>query len=175
MFEQWAKLPLLFQPGAEWNYSIATDVLGRVVEVVSGQPLDEFFQSRVFGPLGMTDTGFFTTDTDRLAALYIPDPTTGGIARNDAFGSLGKSRPLCLSGGGGLVSSAADYWRFTEMLLNGGVLDDVRILSPRTVSLMASNHLPGHVDLEAYGRPLFAEMPSTATVSGWAFRCWRTR
>ncbi|MEA5366580.1 serine hydrolase domain-containing protein [Amycolatopsis sp., V23-08] len=157
--EQWASLPLLFQPGAEWNYSIATDVLGRVVEVVSGQPLDEFFRSRIFDPLGMTDTGFFTTDTDRLAALYIPDPATGGITRNDAFGSLGKSRPTCLSGGGGLVSSAADYWRFTEMLLNGGVLDDVRILSPRTVSLMASNHLPGHVDLEAYGRPLFAEMP----------------
>jgi CubicO group peptidase (beta-lactamase class C family) len=157
--EQWASLPLLFQPGAEWNYSIATDVLGRVVEVVSGQSLDEFFQSRVFGPLGMTDTGFFTTSPDRLAAMYLPDPSSGGIARNDVFGALGKSRPSCLSGGGGLVSSATDYWRFTQMLLQGGVLDDVRLLSPRTVSLMASNHLPGHVDLEAYGRPLFAEMP----------------
>jgi CubicO group peptidase (beta-lactamase class C family) len=157
--EQWAALPLLFQPGAEWNYSIATDVLGRVVEVVSGQPLDEFFQSRIFEPLGMTDTGFVTADTDRLAAMYLPDPATGGIARNDAFGALGKARPACLSGGGGLVSSASDYWRFTEMLLNGGALEDVRLLSPRTVSLMASNHLPGHVDLEAYGRPLFAEMP----------------
>jgi CubicO group peptidase (beta-lactamase class C family) len=157
--EQWAALPLLFQPGAEWNYSIATDVLGRLVEVVSGQSLDEFFQSRIFGPLGMTDTGFSTSDTDRLAAMYLPDAASGGIVRNEAFGALGKSRPACLSGGGGLVSSAGDYHRFTQMLLNGGALDDVRLLSPRTVSLMASNHLPGHVDLEAYGRPLFAEMP----------------
>jgi CubicO group peptidase (beta-lactamase class C family) len=157
--ERWAELPLLFQPGAEWNYSIATDVLGRVVEVVSGQPLDEFLASRVFGPLGMTDTGFATSETDRLAALYVPDPATGRATRNDAFGKLGTTRPACLSGGGGLVSSARDYWRFTEMLLRGGALDDVRLLSPRTVALMASNHLPGHVDLEAFGRPLFAEMP----------------
>ncbi|WP_410627150.1 serine hydrolase domain-containing protein [Amycolatopsis sp. cmx-8-4] len=157
--EQWAKLPLLFQPGAEWNYSIATDVLGRVVEVVSGQSLDEFFASRIFGPLGMTDTGFFTSDTDRLAAMYLPDPSSGGISRNDAFGALGTSRPSCLSGGGGLVSSAPDYWRFTEMLLRGGELEGTRVLAPRTVELMASNHLPGHVDLEAFGRPLFAEMP----------------
>jgi CubicO group peptidase (beta-lactamase class C family) len=157
--ERWASLPLLFQPGTEWNYSIATDVLGRVVEVVSGLALDEFFSSRIFAPLGMTDTGFVASSPDRLAALYVPDPASGRAVRNDAFGTVGKSRPDCLSGGGGLVSSAADYWRFTEMLLRGGTLDDVRLLSPRTVSLMASNHLPGHVDLEAFGRPLFAEMP----------------
>ncbi|WIY02034.1 serine hydrolase domain-containing protein [Amycolatopsis mongoliensis] len=157
--EQWASLPLLFQPGAEWNYSIATDVLGRVVEVVSGQSLDEFFASRIFSPLGMTDTGFVASSVSRLASLYVPDPASGRAVRNEAFGRLGTSRPDCLSGGGGLVSSAADYWRFTEMLLRGGELDGVRLLSPRTVSLMASNHLPGHVDLEEYGRPLFAEMP----------------
>ncbi|MEV4146440.1 serine hydrolase domain-containing protein [Amycolatopsis sp. NPDC049691] len=154
---EWASLPLVFQPGAEWNYSVATDVLGRLVEVVSGLALDEFFASRIFTPLGMTDTGFVASSPSRLAALYVP--SANGLARNDAFGRLGTSRPDCLSGGGGLVSSAADYWRFTEMLLRGGALDDVRLLSPRTVSLMASNHLPGHVDLEEYGRPLFAEMP----------------
>ncbi|MGW5743061.1 serine hydrolase domain-containing protein [Amycolatopsis sp. NPDC003861] len=157
--EQWAKLPLLFQPGTEWNYSIATDVLGRLVEVVSGQPLDEFFESRIFAPLGMTDTGFVASSPSRLAAMYVRDPASGRAVRNDAFGRMGASRPDCLSGGGGLVSSARDYWRFTEMLLRGGTLDDVRLLSPRTVALMVSNHLPGRVDLEAFGRPLFAEMP----------------
>ena len=156
---QWARLPLLFQPGAEWNYSVATDVLGRLVEVVSGQSLDEFFADRIFGPLGMFDTGFQTENLDRLAALYLPDPKTGGLMRNDTFGALGTTRPACLSGGGGLVSTAADYHRFTQMLVRGGELDGVRLLAPRTVELMASNHLPGRVDLEAFGRPLFAEMP----------------
>ncbi|MCR6483284.1 beta-lactamase family protein [Amycolatopsis sp. OK19-0408] len=155
--EQWASLPLLFQPGAEWNYSVATDVLGRLVEVVSGLPLDEFLSSRIFTPLGMTDTGFVASSLSRLAALYVA--SSGRAVRNDAFGKLGTSRPDCFLGGGGLVSSASDYWRFTEMLVRGGELDGVRLLSPRTVALMASNHLPGHVDLEAFGRPLFAEMP----------------
>ncbi|ADJ48374.1 beta-lactamase class C [Amycolatopsis mediterranei S699] len=156
---KWAALPLLFQPGTEWNYSVATDVLGRLVEVVSGLPLDEFFASRIFSPLGMTDTGFVASSPSRLAAMYVRDPSSGRATRNDAFGRLGTARPDCLSGGGGLVSSAADYWRFTQMLLRGGELDGVRVLSPRTVALMASNHLPGRVDLEAFGRPLFAEMP----------------
>lgn len=157
--EKWATLPLLFQPGTEWNYSVATDVLGRLVEVVSGLPLDEFFASRIFSPLGMTDTGFVASSPDRLAAMYVRNPATGRATRNDAFGRLGTTPPDCLSGGGGLVSSAHDYWRFTELLRRGGSLDDVRLLSPRTVSLMTSNHLPGHVDLEQFGRALFAEMP----------------
>ncbi|HYQ62497.1 serine hydrolase domain-containing protein [Actinophytocola sp.] len=155
----WAELPLVFQPGSEWNYSVATDVLGRLVEVLAGKPLDEVFAERILGPLGMVDTGFWTTDTERLAALYLPAPGTRQVVRNDAFGAVGTARPDCLSGGGGLVSTAADYHRFTQMLLRGGELDGVRVLGPRTVELMTSNHLPGHVDLEAYGRPLFAEMP----------------
>ncbi|WP_133907045.1 serine hydrolase domain-containing protein [Actinophytocola oryzae] len=155
----WAELPLVFQPGSEWNYSVATDVLGRLVEVLAGKPLDEVFAERILGPLGMVDTGFWTDDTDRLAALYLPTPGTRKIVRNEAFGALGTAAPDCFSGGGGLVSTAADYHRFTQMLLRGGELDGVRILGPRTVALMASNHLPGRVDLEAYGRPLFAEMP----------------
>jgi CubicO group peptidase (beta-lactamase class C family) len=155
--EAWASLPLLFQPGTEWNYSVATDVLGRVVEVVSGRSLDAFFAERIFAPLGMTETAFHVTEQDhpRLAALYSPDPSTGRAARNDAMGAAALRPPDALSGGGGLVSTAADYHRFTQMLLGEGELDGVRLLGPRTVRYMATNHLPG--DLEAFGRPLFAE------------------
>jgi CubicO group peptidase (beta-lactamase class C family) len=156
--EKWAQLPLVFQPGSEWNYSVSTDVLGRFVEVVSGQSLDEFFAQRIFTPLAMTDTSF-GVDDDRLAALYVPQPGTRKAIRNDAFGKIGQGRPDSFSGGGGLVSTATDYHRFTQFLLRQGELDGVRLLSPRTVALMTSNHLPGDVDLETYGRPLFAEMP----------------
>jgi CubicO group peptidase (beta-lactamase class C family) len=156
--ETWAELPLLFQPGSEWNYGVSTDVLGRVVEVISGQPLDEFLAARVLGPLGMVETWFSTPEGehDRLAGLYTPDPDTGRATRSPASDAA-KHPPGFLSGGGGLVSSAADYLRFARMLLGGGELDGVRLLSPRTLRMMASNHLPGHADLEAFGRPLFAE------------------
>jgi CubicO group peptidase (beta-lactamase class C family) len=167
--EAWAGFPLVFQPGSEWNYSVSTDVLGRLVEAVSGKSLDEFFAERIFGPLGMTDTGFWTEDVERLAALYLPAPGTKLAVRNDTFGALGTRRPACLSGGGGLVSTAADYHRFTQMLLREGELDGVRLLGPRTVRLMASNHLPGNVDLEEFGRPLFAEMPFTGHGFGLGF------
>src|SRR5215472_7066036 len=113
----WAGLPLLFQPGAEWNYSAATDVLGRVVEVASGQSLDEFFATRIFGPLGMTDTAFYTSDTARLAALYTP-AKNGRAARMDALGKGAHKRPAALLGGQGLVSTAADYHRFTQLMLH---------------------------------------------------------
>jgi CubicO group peptidase (beta-lactamase class C family) len=154
----WAELPLLFQPGTEWNYGHSTDVLGRVVEVISGQPLDEFLTARVLGPLGMTDTGFFAPEPDhgRLAALYVPDPKTGRATRSPAS-ERAEHPPDSLQGGGGLVSTAADYGRFTRMLLHGGELEGVRLLGPRTLKLMTSNQLPGHADLEAFGRPLFAE------------------
>ena len=157
--ERWAGLPLVHQPGAEWNYSVATDVLGRLVEVVSGMPLDAFFAERILGPLGMTDTGFAVAEADqgRLAALYGPHPTTGRATRNDAMGANALEPPVFLSGGGGLVSSAADYARFARFLLQQGELDGVRLLGPRTVRYMASNHLPGGADLEAFGRPLFSE------------------
>jgi CubicO group peptidase (beta-lactamase class C family) len=157
--DAWATLPLLFQPGSEWNYSVASDVLGRVVEVVSGQSLDEFLAERIFDPLGMSDTGFWVDDADhdRLAALYVPHPGTGRALRADAMGVAAQRRPMSLSGGGGLVSTAHDYHRFTQMLRGGGQLDGVRLLSPRTVAYMASNHLPGGAELEAFGRPLFAE------------------
>ena len=170
--EQWARLPLVFQPGSEWNYSVSSDVLGRLVEVVSGQPLDEFFSRRIFAPLGMNDTSF-GTDGEDIAALYVPQPGTRKAVRDDAFGETGRGRPDCLSGGGGLVSTAADYHRFTQFLLRRGELDGVRLLSPRTVALMTSNHLPGDVDLEAYGRPLFAEMPFNGFGFGLGFSVLR--
>lgn len=156
--EIWAGLPLVFQPGTEWNYSISLDVLGRLIEVVSGQELDEFFAQRIFAPLGMTATGFVADDPDRLAALYVPAVGTLKATRSQAGGAA-LQRPDCLQGGAGLVGTAADYHRFTQLLLRGGELDGTRLLSPRTVALMMSNHLPGDADLEEFGRPLFAEMP----------------
>jgi CubicO group peptidase (beta-lactamase class C family) len=173
--DAWASQPLLFQPGTEWNYSVATDVLGRVVEVASGQSLDEFFSSRIFGPLGMTDTAFWADEADlgRVAALYTPGPAPDGatvgsqagpLRRMDEMGRIAQHRPRVLSGGGGLLSTAADYHRFTQMLLHrpgspGGELERVRVLSPRTVAYMARNHLPGGADMETFGRPLNAEAP----------------
>lgn len=169
----YASVPLLYQPGREWAYSVATDVLGRVVEVVSGQRLDEFFAERIFGPLGMTDTGFHATDPGRLAALYARGGD-GQRVRNDAFGSAALSAPAYLSGGGGLVGTAADYDRFTQMLLAragspAGELDGVRLLGPRTVAYMSRNHLPGNQDLHQFGRPLFAEVPFDGTGFGLGF------
>jgi CubicO group peptidase (beta-lactamase class C family) len=173
--EAWAGLPLLFEPGTEWNYSVATDVLGRVVEVASGQSLDEFFARRILGPLGMTDTAFSVPEAEqaRLAALYVPDPANQAV-RNDALGAIGRKPPRFLMGGAGLVSTAADYHRFTQMLLHrpdspGGELDGVRLLSPRTVSYMTRNHLPGGADLEQFGRRLFADAPAYGIGFGLGF------
>ncbi len=156
---RWAQLPLVFQPGTEWNYGVSTDVLGRLVEVVSGQPLDRFFAERIFRPLGMTDTGFCAPvdQQHRLAALYAPTPGTRVARRLDAMGDHAKTEPTFLSGGGGLVGTAHDYHRFATMLLRRGLLDGCRVLGPRSVAFMASNHLPGGADLTAFGRPLFAE------------------
>ncbi len=156
--ETWASLPLLFQPGSEWTYSVATDVLGHLVEVLSGQSLDTFFTERILGPLGMVDTRFGLPDDqrDRLAGLYVPGQD-GRATRFDEIGPVAHGTPTFLSGGGGLVSTAADYLRFADMLRRGGEGDGARLLSDRTLGYMTRNHLPGGVDLEAYGRPLFAE------------------
>jgi CubicO group peptidase (beta-lactamase class C family) len=173
--DAWAALPLLFQPGAEWNYSVSTDVLGRVVEVVSGQRLDEFLTTRILGPLGMTDTTFQVPDSEigRLAALYLAGPGNKPV-RGDELGAIGRVPPRVLMGGGGLVSSAADYHRFTQMLLHrpdspAGELDGVILLSPRTVAYMTRNHLPGGADLDTFGRPLFADAPFRGTGFGLGF------
>jgi CubicO group peptidase (beta-lactamase class C family) len=156
--EVWAALPLLFQPGAEWAYSVATDVLGRVVEVASGSSLADFTAREILGPLGMTDTSFGVPQhrRNRLARLYAR--TSAGISPADALGAAPVAAGM-LSGGGGLIGTAYDYHRFTQMLLNGGELDGIRILSPRTVAYMVRNHLPDNEDLETFGRPLYAEAP----------------
>ena len=171
----WAGFPLLFQPGTEWNYSVATDVLGRVVEVACGQRLDEFFSDRIFGPLAMTDTAFWAAPAvqPRLAALYTPGKD-GKATRLDALGQGALKKPRMLSGGGGLVSTAADYDRFTQMLAHrpdspAGQLRGVKLLGPRTVGYMTRNHLPGGADLETFGRPLFAEAPFRGVGFGLGF------
>lgn len=154
-----AGLPLLYQPGREWAYSMGLDVLGRVLEVVSGQPLDVLLRERLLDPLGMSETDWYVPETkhSRLANLYGAHPVDRTAIPLDGMGEGAKHKPLFLGGGGGLVSTAHDYQRFVQMLANGGELDGVRILSPRTVRYMASNHLPGNADLTAFGRPLFSE------------------
>ncbi|MGY1604041.1 serine hydrolase domain-containing protein [Geodermatophilus sp. SYSU D00815] len=171
---QWAAIPLVFQPGSEWNYGVSTDVLGRLVEVVSGQPLDEFFEERIFAPLGMRDTSFGLRDgddPDSLARLYaaVPRDGTTGFAPLDAMGAAAHSKPAFLSGGGGLVSTAGDYLRFLELLRRGGDHDGGRLLGPRTIAHMVRNHLPGGQDLETFGRPLFAETPLRGVGFGLGF------
>jgi CubicO group peptidase (beta-lactamase class C family) len=171
--DTWASVPLLFEPGAEWNYSLATDVLGRVVEVVSGQRLDRFFAERILGPLGMTDTSFGVAerdpaDADRLARLYAATPSRRLVAA-DAVGAPFIRPAAAHSGGGGLVSTAHDYHRFLLMLRGGGELDGVRLLGPRTVAAMTRNHLPGGADLDTFGRPLYAETPFRGVGFGLGF------
>jgi len=157
--DAWAELPLLFEPGTAWGYSVATDVLGRVVEVLSGQPLDEFFTERILQPLKMTDTRWWVAaqDAGRLAALYTPDPSSGLARRLDAVGNVVLAPPDALLGGGGLVSTAADYHRFTQLLLRCGELDGARLLGSRTVPWMTRNHLPGGADLGQLSTGGFAE------------------
>lgn len=142
-----AALPLLAHPGTRWNYGVSTDVLGRVVEVVSGRRLDEFFTTRIFEPLGMRDTAFVVppAEADRLTTAY----TLGsdGALREDNVSLCGvhDTRPELLLGGAGLVSTAADYLRFAQMLLDEGALDGVRLLAPETVREMRTNQLPEHL------------------------------
>jgi CubicO group peptidase (beta-lactamase class C family) len=158
--DAWAELPLLFEPGSEFNYSVATDVLGRLVEVISGQSLDEFFRTRIFEPLGMADTDFWAppgSAAERLAAAYMRNPEGPDRPAVAIDGSSARQRPAVLSGGGGLVGTAGDYQRFALMLRGGGELEGVRLLSPRTVAYMTRNQLPGGADLEHFGRRLFAE------------------
>jgi CubicO group peptidase (beta-lactamase class C family) len=155
--DAWAGMPLLFQPGTEFNYGVSTDVLGRVVEVISGKSLDAFLRKRIFEPLGMTETGFVAGDPGRLAALYGPDPETGALVRNDRMGGAALCAPGFLSGGSGLVSPAGDYHRFTRMLLGEGEAGGARLLGSRTLRYMARNHLPGGAELEAIARPTFTE------------------
>lgn len=155
----WASLPLMFDPGSSWNYSNATDVVGRLIEVVSGQPLDEFMADRIFSQLQMGSTGFYAPEDqlERLATLYMPDAHTGRAVEAAGMGRAAERPPAMLSGGGGLVSTLGDYHQFARMLLDGGELDGVRLLGPRTVDYMIRNHLPGGHDLAHFGHPISGE------------------
>lgn len=166
-----AALPLEFSPGEAWNYSVSTDVLGIIVERLSGMTLGAFFAQRIFGPLAMEDS-FFTVPEDRLHRLadaWYLHPRHGRVIYDRADDSLwGRARPL-QSGGGGLVSTASDYHRFALMLLNGGELDGARLLSPKTVELMTMNHLPGGADLAHMSRSLFSEAQNAGAGFGLGF------
>ncbi len=159
MMADLAQIPLEFSPGSSWNYSVSTDVLGRLIEIVSGRPFDVFLKERVFGPLKMPDTDFYAHPEHhgRLTACYQFDAAQKMTLQDDPATSPFRSKPALLSGGGGLVSTAADYLRFTRMLLNGGELDSQRILSRKTIRLMTLNHLPGGKELTQVSQSLFSE------------------
>ncbi len=178
MIEALAKIPLEFSPGDAWNYSVSTDVIGYLIEKISGQPFDQFLKERIFDPLGMNDTDFFVPaeKAHRFAACYNADPggmmsfhaaeKKGGLSlQDDPTKSSFLERPTFISGGGGLCSTAADYLTFCRALLNGGELGGVRIIGPKTLKLMTANHLPGGRDLPAMSRSMFAE----ATYNGIGF------
>ncbi|MBP6362510.1 MAG: beta-lactamase family protein [Novosphingobium sp.] len=165
------KLPLEFSPGDEWNYSVSTDVLGAVVQRVSGQPLQDFFRDHIFAPLGMDDTGFCVPEDkiDRLTDCYTFVPGKGRVMYDRGAESAWSRMPKLVSGGGGLVSSALDYHRFCSMLVGGGELDGVRIVSRKSLELMTLNHLPGDSDLATMSRSLFSEAANAGTGFGLGF------
>lgn len=160
-----ASMPLLHQPGEAWEYSVSTDVLGRVVEVASGMDLDAFIQERITGPLKMNDTGFWVKPA-AVSRLAKPDAQS-----NLPFADPTK-RPDLLSGGGGMFSSAGDYARFSQMLLNGGELEGVRILGPKTIALMTSDQLPANTERHtpvAMALGPFGPVPEMGTSFGLGF------
>ena len=170
------KIPLEFSPGTSWNYSVSTDVLGAVVQRVSGLPLDQFFAERIFAPLGMRDT-FFQVPEDKIDRLtdcwtFVPGPKDQGgrrIMYDRGAESAWRAQPRLLSGGGGLVSTAKDYHRFCTMCLNGGELDGARIVGRKTLDLMTRNHLPGNGDLATWSKSLFSEAANAGTGFGLGF------
>jgi CubicO group peptidase (beta-lactamase class C family) len=178
MIEDLANIPLEFSPGEAWNYSLSTDVVGYLIGKISGRPFEQFLKERIFDPLGMNDTDFYVPadKAHRLAACYSADPQ-GGMTfhaterkgsltlQDDPTTSSFLLPPALVSGGGGLCSTVADYLIFCRALLNGGELDGVRLLGPKTLKLMTSNHLPNGLDLPAMSRSLFSE----ATYNGIGF------
>ena len=158
MIEDLATLPLEFQPGTAWNYSVATDVLGYLVEVLSGQSYDDYLSENIFGPLGMVDTAFNIAPEkeERFASCYQRNLDKTVSLEDDARDSQFRNR-VFYGGGGGLLSTVTDYYRFCRMLRNGGELDGARILGPRTLQLMTSNHLPDGGDLTRWARGTFSE------------------
>jgi len=160
MIGQLAELPLDFSPGTAWNYSVSIDVMGYLVEKLSGMSFGEFLRTRLFEPLGMTDTAFYVPPEkiERFSSCYQPKKGGGLTLQDDAGKSTYAKPPVLESGGGGLVSTIHDYMRFCRMMLNGGALDGVQILSPKTVELFSLNHLPDGQQLADMSPPgLFSE------------------
>ena len=160
MIEQLSALPLEFSPGTQWNYSVSIDVMGYLVQKLSGMKFSEFLRTRLFEPLGMTDTAFWCRPEklDRLSSCYMPDGAGGIKVQDDAGKSFFAEPPALESGGGGLLSTAHDYMRFCRMMLAGGTLDGVQILSPKTVALFSLNHLPDNKELAHMAPPgMFSE------------------
>jgi CubicO group peptidase (beta-lactamase class C family) len=159
MIDDLAKIPLEFSPGEAWNYSVSTDVIGYLVGKISGKPLEQFLKERIFDPLGMNDTGFFVSadKAHRFAACYSADPQGGMTLQDDPTTSSFLSMPSFISGGGGLCSTVADYLTFCRALLNRGELGGVRLIGPKTLALMTSNHLPGGRTLPEMSRSMFSE------------------
>jgi CubicO group peptidase (beta-lactamase class C family) len=171
MVQKVAELPLEFSPGNRWNYGISTDVCGYLVEVISGMSFDEYLKKYIFEPLGMVDTGFYVPPekVGRFAANYNRDANKKMQLVDDPANSAYLTPPTCFSGGGGLVSTMADYYRFCQMLLNGGELDGVRILGPRTIEYMTKNHLPGNQDLTDLSISAFSETANEGVGFGLGF------
>jgi CubicO group peptidase (beta-lactamase class C family) len=160
MTDQLARIPLDFSPGTAWNYSVSIDVLGHLVEKLSQMSFGEFLHTRLFAPLRMDDTAFHVPSDkiDRFACCYQPASQGGLTLQDDAYESAYTKPPILESGGGGLVSTAHDYLRFCRMMLNGGALDGVRILSPKTVALFSLNYLPDGREVAEMALPgMFSE------------------
>jgi len=155
LVERLAGEPLRSHPGTRWLYAWSTDVCARLVEVISGQRFDEYLSATIFEPLGMVDTGFSVPDAEigRFAALYRRNSAKELVLSDDPQTSAYRTHPAFLSGGGGLVSTGADYLRFCHMLVGAGEVDGVRILGRKTVELMRANHLPGGGDLRQFAQP----------------------
>ena len=168
---QLAKTPLEFSPGDLWNYSVSTDVLGYLIQKIEGKPFETVLKERLLDPLHMYDTDFFVPEgkADRLAACYQYVPGKAPVLQDDPTRSPYLRPPMFVSGGGGLVSTMADYQKFCTMLLNKGELNGTRFLSPKTLALMTSNHLPGGKDLTEMSVSLFSEASNAGIGFGLGF------
>lgn len=171
LVEHLAEMPLEFDPGTAWNYSVATDVLGYLVQKLSGQPLDDYFREQIFEPLGMSDTGFRVRDDqiDRFAACYLYQPGDTMKLQDDPETSRYRQQASFLSGGAGLVSTVDDYFRFAQALCQGGALDGQRIIGRKTLEFMRTNHLPGNQDLPGLSIGAFSETPYEGNGFGLGF------
>ncbi len=166
-----AKIPLEFDPGSSWNYSVSTDVLGAVIQRIEGKPLGDVLKERLFDPLGMADTHFQvpTSKMGRMPDCYAFHPVEKMALFDHGEDSRWVRPGKMQSGGGGLASTLADYHRFTRMLVNGGALDDVQIISPKTLELVTANHLPGGKDLTELSKSLFSEAENAGVGFGLGF------